>query len=169
MHPYYYPRMETTETLMEVYLLRHGAAQPNAASGRDADRELTPDGIASLRATLIRARDLGVNPSLILTSPYVRARQTAEIAAEIFGCREPLVPAPSLTPDSSISALWDEVRTMADNGALLLITHEPLASAAANWMIRLPERLRFGPGTIARIDFVNVTVEPRGVLRWILP
>lgn len=153
---------------MEVYFLRHGAAQQHSSSGRDADRELTPEGVSQLHQVLDRARTLGAHPAAILHSPYTRTVQSAEIAHRILGCAEPLVPCPSLTPDSSVSALWDEIRVMAHYQSILLVTHEPLISAAANWIVRGPERLRFEPGAIARID-VPMNPDPRGVLKWMLP
>ena len=70
---------------VELYLLRHGIAKDRSASGRDADRRLTDEGRTKLRRVLERAHAAGVVPSLILSSPYRRALETAEIAARELG------------------------------------------------------------------------------------
>jgi phosphohistidine phosphatase SixA len=64
--------------LVQIYLLRHGIAENSTP---DSDRALTPEGREKLRRVLARARDADVAPSLILSSPYRRALETAEIAA----------------------------------------------------------------------------------------
>ena len=63
---------------MQIYLLRHGIAEDASPGQADADRALTPEGIKRLREILKRARTASVAPTVIVTSPYVRARQTAE-------------------------------------------------------------------------------------------
>jgi phosphohistidine phosphatase len=69
---------------MEIYLLRHGAAERQAASGKDSDRQLTVDGRLILRRVVKQAYVTGLRPSLILSSPYVRAVQTAQVAARLL-------------------------------------------------------------------------------------
>ncbi len=76
---------------MEVYILRHGIAEKTRAGGSDAERALTQEGRQKLRQVLRLARSAEVNPSLILTSPLVRAVQTAEVAAEIFSYQHEVV------------------------------------------------------------------------------
>jgi len=85
---------------MELYFLRHGIAEETSSTGRDSDRRLTDEGRRKLRQTLQRVADAGVSPDLLLTSPYVRARQTAEIAKEILGYKEDLVVSDALRSDS---------------------------------------------------------------------
>jgi len=65
---------------MQIHLGRHGIAEDAKPGGSDAERKLTEEGKQKLRRVLKRARDTGVSPSLIATSPLVRAAETAEIA-----------------------------------------------------------------------------------------
>jgi len=58
---------------MLLYLLRHGAAEAAAKSGRDADRALTDEGREKVRRVIRRAREGGLWPALILSSPFTRA------------------------------------------------------------------------------------------------
>jgi phosphohistidine phosphatase len=152
---------------MEVYLLRHAIAGPTTAGERDADRQLTDEGIRMLGIALARARSFGARPSLILSSPYARAIDTANIAMRELGCPRPPIATACLTPDSTPRAVWDEVRIYASEPSILLTSHEPLLSATAAWMLGpLQEVTPFWPSGLVCIDFATVGLEPRGVIRW---
>ncbi|MGH9662189.1 MAG: SixA phosphatase family protein, partial [Bryobacteraceae bacterium] len=99
---------------MEIYLLRHGIAEESTLALRDSERRLTPKGKTKLRDVLDRARRSGVKPTLILSSPLVRARETADIAAEILGCRDGIVETESLVPGSTPERVWSEIREHRD-------------------------------------------------------
>jgi len=154
---------------MELYLLRHGAAEDRAASGRDADRRLTDEGRDKLRRILERAHAAGVRPSLILSSPYRRALETAEIAAHELGYAGKLVRTPALTPDSSPETLWDAVREYRGEAAVLLAGHEPLFSAATSYLLgSMQTMIHFRKGALVRIDVQSFGAAPTGVLQWML-
>ena len=70
---------------MILYLVRHAIAEDTAASGRDADRALTADGKGRMRRAVKGLRALDVQLDLLLTSPYRRAVETAEILAGVLG------------------------------------------------------------------------------------
>ncbi len=152
---------------MELYLLRHGLAEHRSPTGRDPDRILTPDGIASLTRSLERARDAGARPSLILCSPYRRAVETAEIAARVLGCTAEILQSPALTPDSSPEDLWTEVRLYPSEPAILVAAHEPLLSMAAAWLVGGARGAdAFRPAGMVALDFAALGPQPRGVIRW---
>src|SRR6266542_4230376 len=69
---------------MELYLLRHGDAVDRATGGykRDEDRPLTDEGEEEVRQAAGALLKLGVALALVLTSPLVRARQTADLVAD---------------------------------------------------------------------------------------
>jgi phosphohistidine phosphatase len=151
---------------VELYLLRHGIAEQNASSGRDMDRALTPNGIRGLQAVVTRALAAGFNPVCVIASPYLRAQQSARIAAELLDYREPILTSTRLTPDSSPASLWQEVREIAD-GSLLVVSHEPLLSNAAAWFTGDTRGIiEFNPATLVRIDFEGLGPSPLGHLRW---
>lgn len=87
--------------LVELYLLRHAIAEDHSATGRDQDRRLTEEGREKLRRVLKRAASANVEPSLIISSPYKRALETAEIAASELHYKGEILRVGSLTPDSS--------------------------------------------------------------------
>src|SRR3954452_5893044 len=96
---------------MEIYILRHGIAEEATRAMKDADRALTSEGVEKLETVLRRARAAGVEPSTILTSPYRRARETAEIAAKTLRGKSTLVESQALVPESSPESVWDDIRT----------------------------------------------------------
>ena len=91
---------------MEIYILRHGIAEEPRAGMRDADRALIPEGKKKLREVMLALKGAGVQPEQILTSPFRRAKETAEIAAEILQHKEPLVPCASLIPTADPGAAY---------------------------------------------------------------
>ena len=118
---------------MELYLLRHGIAEDHAAT--DADRQLTDEGRQKLHRVMKRAAAAGVEPSLILSSPYKRALETAEIAASELHYKGEILRTGSLTPDSSPPSLWSEIRDHRNEPAILLAGHEPLFSSTVAFLL----------------------------------
>src|SRR6185503_14491628 len=59
------------ESFMEILLLRHGIAEDPAPGMHDGDRALTPKGERKLKDVLVRAREAGARPSVILSSPLL--------------------------------------------------------------------------------------------------
>ena len=154
---------------MEIYILRHGIAEEPRPGRADAQRALTEDGKLKLRRILLRADKAQVAPSLILTSPYLRALETAEIAAQVLGYHGQVVRTPALATGSSPPALWAELRSRPDETAVLLSGHEPLLSATAAYLLNAPTlKIDLKKGALIRIDADPKTAAPRGVLKWLL-
>lgn len=149
---------------MEIYLLRHGTADRNAL---DADRRLTELGVAEVTEVIKQARLSGLNPSLILSSPYTRALETAQLTARLLDYQQEILTAAALTPESTPQAAWEELRLYSDQPAILTVTHEPLITAVASWMLGSARtEIEFKTATLARIDIETMTARPRGVRRW---
>jgi phosphohistidine phosphatase len=154
---------------MEVYILRHGIAEERRAGRPDSARKLTGAGKVKLRQVLETARAAGAKPSLILTSPYVRAVETAEMAAEILGCGDPIVHADALLPSSPPRAVWRLIREHAGQSAILFAGHEPLLSETASFLLGASSVLMdLKKGALLRIDLDRLDEAPRGVLQWLL-
>jgi phosphohistidine phosphatase len=116
---------------VQIYLLRHGIAE-NAPHGKpDSERALTDEGREKLRRVLGRARAADVVPSLILSSPYRRAMETADVAVEVLGYQGKVVKTRALVPEASPFDTWEEIRKRPDESAILLASHEPLMSTLA--------------------------------------
>lgn len=153
---------------MEIYLLRHGIAEDRAEGG-DAQRALTDEGRKKLRRVLERAEKAGVSPSLILSSPYKRAQQTAELAAEVLHYDRKIAQTDALLPEASPDALWQEIRARRQENALLAAGHEPMMSATVAWLLGCPAmQVDMKKGALARIDVDRFGPRPQGLLRWLL-
>lgn len=109
---------------MEIWLLRHALAEERASSGRDADRTLTEDGHRRARDVARGLAQLETGIERILTSPYQRARQTAEPVARALKLTEHLRETQALEPDADPQEILDEVREE-KAGVILLVGHEP--------------------------------------------
>jgi phosphohistidine phosphatase len=154
---------------MEVYILRHGIAEERRAGRADSTRKLTAAGKVKLRHVLDIARAAGVKPSLILTSPYIRAVETAQMAAEILECPDPIVHTDALLPSAPPQAVWRLVREHAGQTAILLAGHEPLLSETASFLLGASSVLMdLKKGALLRIDLGRLDEAPRGVLQWLL-
>jgi len=109
---------------MEIWLLRHAAAEDGAESGRDADRALTPEGERRARAVARGLASLEPGIELVLTSPYRRARQTADPAARELGLSRRLRESRALEPGRDPAEILEEIRAE-ETGGVLLVGHEP--------------------------------------------
>ena len=154
---------------MELYLFRHGIAEDAPPGRADSSRALTSEGRERSAAVARAARNAGVTPSLIVSSPYVRAVQTAEVAAEEFGWKGVLLLLPSLVPYGTPEAVWSDIRELRDESAVLLAGHEPLMANLAAYLLNAPGLIvDMKKSAMVRIDVQSLGASPRGVLRWML-
>jgi phosphohistidine phosphatase len=154
---------------MELYLLRHGIAEDRAPSGRDPDRALTEEGRHKLRKVLKRAQQAGVEPSLIISSPYKRALETAEIAASELKYAGEILRSGTLTPDSSPPSVWSEIKEHRDEPSILLAGHEPLFGTTVAWLLGSTHQMvAFKKAALVRIDVHTFSAQPQGILQWML-
>jgi phosphohistidine phosphatase len=153
---------------MEICVLRHGIAQPGGEGLPDAARALTKEGREKLALVLARARAAGVVPSLVLTSPFVRAVETAAVAADALNCPQ-AVETEALTPSSSPQFIWEEIRRHEDEQSILLVGHEPLLGEAISFLVGAPRVIvDLKKGAMACINMPEVTRRPAGALVWLL-
>ncbi len=117
-----------------IYLLRHGIATDRELCPEDEGRELTPQGIEKTTAVAQKLHELGLRCDLILTSPLVRAKQTAQIlATEFSGTALEVVD--WLAPEGSFGAWEDWLDQNQVPDSLFLVGHEPDLSMWAELMI----------------------------------
>lgn len=111
---------------MWVHLFRHGIAIDPAdpACPTDPERFLTDKGKSRTRAAARGLKRIGIAPELIVTSPYVRARQTAEIVREELGGDTSLEETESLTPMADPTKVVELLRERAEQN-VLCVGHAP--------------------------------------------
>lgn len=154
----------------ELYLIRHGVAEDRGeAWPDDAKRPLTDRGIARLRKAARGLAAIGVDFDVILTSPLVRARQTADVIAAGLEPRPAIVAVDALAPGAGWPALAAELARHARRPRIALVGHEPGMGELAARLIGTRHALEFKKGAMARIDVSAVPPVGPGTLRWLLP
>jgi phosphohistidine phosphatase len=153
---------------MQIYLVRHAIAEPGGSAWPDDSlRPLTEEGrrrFAAASAGLSRFEGV---PERILTSPYVRARQTAELLAAEGGSACVVESFPALEPGHSPSTILARVRK--HNGdRVALVGHEPDLGQLAATLLGTERPIPFKKGAVCRID-VEWRRAATGTLIWFLP
>lgn len=123
---------------MELYLLRHGIAVERGAHAfrNDSHRPLTPAGIKRTRKVAKSLAALKVKFDVVLTSPYVRAKQTADIVVEVLAIPGKLRLCNALVPGARPRDLVVELKRHCEpDSAVLLVGHEPGMSQFASLLI----------------------------------
>jgi len=117
-----------TSTTMDLYILRHAIAEPRTGllPRGDSQRELTIEGAGKMRRVAQGMRAAKLSFEAVLSSPYVRARQTAEIVADEFVLTQKLELVAALAPDGSPEELIQLLnRDFSGRKSVLLVGHEP--------------------------------------------
>jgi phosphohistidine phosphatase len=159
---------------MNLYLLRHGIAAAGDEPGieSDGERPLTPKGIKRMRKEAKGLRRLGIVFDAILTSPLVRARQTAEIVAEILSLESQLQEISGLAPESSVENLLFGLTRFQNRDHLLLVGHQPLLGKTAAFLLHGNERssldIELKKGGLCAIEIDSLPPDEPGTLHWLL-
>jgi phosphohistidine phosphatase len=153
----------------ELYLIRHGVAEERGdAWPDDTRRPLTEEGISRVKKGARGLVRLGVEFDVVLTSPLVRARQTAELFAAASNTRSPLVVIDSLAPEGSVQAVMTDLEHHARRGRIALVGHEPGIGELAGRIMGSRRALEFKKGAVCRIDIESIPPAGHGTLRWFL-
>lgn len=118
---------------MNLYLIRHAVAVEEYED--DSQRPLTDKGRKKMRQIAKGARALGVEFDLILSSPYVRARETAEILADVFKMKKDVQFSDHLTPMGDPELLIAEMNEKYAVSSVALVGHEPFLTALIGLLI----------------------------------
>jgi phosphohistidine phosphatase len=103
---------------------------------------------------------------LILTSPLVRARQTADLLHQGLGGSTPLEETALLAPGGRPAELLDHLRSQKKVERIALVGHEPDLGQLAAFLIGAKAPLVFKKGGVCRIDFEKFPPVPPGQLHW---
>jgi phosphohistidine phosphatase len=155
---------------MDVYLVRHAIAE-NRDPARwpdDAERPLTPKGIARFRAAAQGLRRIAPEVELVLASPYVRAWQTAEILAD--EAHWPAAErAPALEAIRAPQAAVELLQAQAKRSSLAFVGHEPHLSSLASLLLSGDEHvvsIELKKGGVILLAFAGDPAPGAAVLRW---
>ena len=153
----------------ELYLIRHGvAAERGDNYPDDTKRPLTNEGVQKLRKEAKALVALDITFDVILTSPLVRTRQTAELVAAAFRNAPPIVNMSSLAPGSTHNAIVEELSKHHRRHRIAMVGHEPGIGELAGRLLGVRRPLEFKKGAICRIDVAALPPTGPGQLKWFL-
>jgi len=153
-----------------IYLVRHGVAEEFSESGRDADRRLTDDGRAKMARAARALLELEVQVDLLVSSPLVRAIQTADEIAHALpaGRREVWEELVCGVDEVALTARLDEVEATAN---VLLVGHEPdIGEILAYWLTGRTGgfHTRVRKGSVSCLSAASLPPDGRATFEWMM-
>jgi phosphohistidine phosphatase len=159
---------------MNLYILRHGIAveRDPVRFPDDSCRPLTMKGEDRLRLICSAMQALELSFDRIISSPYRRARQTAEIVAAALGSRKILEFSDELIPEGDPKALFRQINRISPAPeSLLLVGHEPYLSLLLSQLIsgEMAAAVDLKKGGLARLEIeARLRYGPCATLVWLL-
>jgi phosphohistidine phosphatase len=157
---------------MKLYLVRHATATEGIGGPihSDAERPLITIGREEAQSVAIAIRRLGAKPDVFLTSPLVRAKQTAEIFAEMFGQKDKLQLTDALAPGGTVSDLYKALKNLGRANEVFLFGHQPDMTRLAQTLLWSgPDLdLPFKKAAVCRIDIYDCPPTNPGTLKWLI-
>ncbi|MGH7197610.1 MAG: phosphohistidine phosphatase SixA [Candidatus Omnitrophota bacterium] len=156
---------------MELYFLRHAPALSKNEAGvsTDAERPLSVEGKKEMKRAARGMANLAVSPDRVISSPYLRARQTAEIAAEVLEFKKKIEFTEVLTPDADFRDFKKLLDRFEGDENILFVGHQPalgsfiseLVSGARHILIDLTK------GGLCRVDTSELGKGELAELEWL--
>jgi phosphohistidine phosphatase len=157
---------------MNLYIIRHAIAVDEGTPEyeQDSDRPLTDKGRNKMRQIAKGLRALGVELDLILSSPYVRARETAEILGDVFKMKKKIGFSDNLTPMADPDLLIAEINENHSVDSLALVGHEPHLSSLVGLLTAENAKLdvTIKKGGVIRLSADDLRQDRRATLEWLL-
>ena len=157
---------------MKLYILRHGdAAEHGDPRYKEDERPLTPKGIQRTKQLAHALRLMEISFDAVLSSPLVRARQTAEIAARGLKIERKIDLTENLSPSGSMSKLVTEISIIRPvPESVLLVGHEPYLSGFISLLCvggpNLAVKLK--KGALCRLEVEDLHCGKCAELDWLL-
>jgi len=153
----------------QLFLIRHGIAEERGDAWPDDNkRPLSEDGIERFQKSARGLARLDVWIDVVLTSPLVRARQTADIVASAFDPRPSIITIESLAPGGSYASLLTDLEKHGRKTRIALVGHEPGIGELGARLIGSRHSFEFKKGAVCRIDLDEIPPVSPGDLRWFL-
>jgi phosphohistidine phosphatase len=153
---------------MRIYLVRHSEAMNRVPPMPDEARCLSARGRVSFREMARRFREAGGKPSRILTSPLIRAVQTAEILSEAIRYEGEVLADPRLSPGFDVAKLNAVLDDCPAETEIAIVGHEPDLGDILTRLLSLPQGVAMRKGSIAALDLPIGAPSSRARLVWLL-
>src|SRR5262245_39350108 len=153
----------------ELYVIRHAVAEERGdAWPDDAKRPLSEDGTARMKKAARGLDRLGLTLDVVVTSPFTRTRQTAEIIAAAMNPKPPIVAIESLAPGGSYQEIITDLEKQSRRTRIAIVGHEPGIGEFAARLIGSRHSIEFKKGAVCRIDVDAIPPSGPGELRWFM-
>lgn len=158
---------------MDLFLLRHGIAVDRGTPGfeDDSQRPLTSKGVTRIHRIAQASKAMRLKFDLILSSPYLRAQQTAHTFVSFYGIEERLRLTANLAPEASAAALVGEIHeTYGEALSILLVGHEPYLSNLASMLLTGDEKsvMAFKKGGLCKFSIDELYYGRCATLEWLM-
>ena len=151
---------------MILYFLRHGRAEQHS-DGPDAERKLTKRGTQELKGAASIWKRLKLRPEVILTSPLVRAVQTAEMARAALEVKTDPETDDRLQPGATWAAMAQAIADHHEAARVMFVGHNPDFESAIE-VLSGAGAVRLRPGGVACLEFPGVPEPGQGEIAWLL-
>jgi phosphohistidine phosphatase len=137
---------------MKLYIVRHDRAIESRGGVPDGLRHLSAKGRAGVRATALAAREEGMSVDAIVSSPLVRAVQTADLLAEGLGYEGAVVADPELAGEISAPGLPSFLSPYADCRGVAIVGHNPDLTILVRDLLGLSGKFCMKKGAIVAVE-----------------
>lgn len=152
---------------MKLVIVRHATAVERDGEIPEEWRYLTPEGRAFFRKTARTLAKEGVKPDLILTSPLLRAVQTADILGEALPYDGSLLARGELRPGFDLAALQRLLAEFQGHKELVLVGHEPDLSSLVAALLALPGGFAFKKGAAIKLKLDPANPQGTAAFKWL--
>jgi phosphohistidine phosphatase len=164
------PKTPRTPDPYRIFLVRHAiAGERGPQFPDDRKRPLTPEGIGKFRKVARGLAALEPEIEIILTSPLVRAVQTAELMAQYLPGHPAVVTTDALAPRTSYADVLAMLSQHTKRSGLALVGHEPGLGVVAARLVGGRRAFALKKGGVCRVDVDSLPPAAPGRLVWFLP
>ena len=158
---------------VDLFVMRHGIAVDLGAPGitHDAERPLTPEGRSKLGQIVKAMHGMELAFDAIISSPYLRARQTAELVACSFKKPVTVELCEALVPDGTAVQVVEMLRRFRPPpGKLLIVGHEPNLSSLVSFLVagKGGSCVVFKKGGLCKLCVHSLRPHPEASIEWLL-
>jgi len=154
---------------MDLLVLRHGEAGRRSPLPSDSKRSLTAEGQQEIVDLSNGLKSLDVKFDHILTSPLLRAKNTAEIVAKSLKFKGKIEEIDALKPEGNKLEFYSILSKLKQDSMILVVGHEPYLSTMISEAISQSDcRINLKKAGLARIRVLSTTPKIKGELRWLL-
>jgi phosphohistidine phosphatase len=148
---------------MLLFLLRHGEAS------HDRERPLNDDGKLAVSRVAEYFNDENIHLTKIITSPILRAWQTAQIIGDSFGISESIQESEYLLPESNPVDIIRELKSFSGDEKVLLVSHQPFLSLLISKLVgNRTDKIEMRTSSLACVEIEQPVSVGKGVLKFLI-